>query len=47
MSLKKKALAEFMDTCWLVFGGYGSAVLAASPPNLGIGFLRGGPAKIF
>ena len=39
MSLKKKALAEFMGTFWLVFGGCGSAVLAASFPNLGIGFL--------
>jgi glycerol uptake facilitator-like aquaporin len=24
MSLKKKALAEFMDTCWLVFGATGA-----------------------
>ena len=39
MSLKKKVLAEFMGTFWLVFGGCGSAVLAASFPNLGIGFL--------
>jgi aquaporin Z len=39
MSLKKRALAEFIGTFWLVFGGCGSAVLAAAFPNLGIGFL--------
>jgi aquaporin Z len=39
MSLKKKALAEFIGTFWLVFGGCGSAVLAAAFPGLGIGFL--------
>ena len=39
MSLSKKASAEFMGTFWLVFGGCGSAVLAAAFPNLGIGFL--------
>jgi aquaporin Z len=38
MSLVKKAAAEFMGTFWLVFGGCGSAVLAASFPELGIGF---------
>jgi aquaporin Z len=31
--------AEFVGTFWLVFGGCGSAVLAAAYPNLGIGFL--------
>jgi len=31
--------AEFIGTFWLVFGGCGSAVLAAAFPNLGIGFL--------
>ncbi|MFC0244608.1 aquaporin Z [Falsochrobactrum ovis] len=31
--------AEFFGTFWLVFGGCGSAVLAASYPELGIGFL--------
>ena len=31
--------AEFLGTFWLVFGGCGSAVLAAGIPNLGIGFL--------
>ena len=38
MSLQKRALAEFMGTFWLVFGGCGSAVLAAAFPALGIGF---------
>lgn len=33
-----KYLAEFLGTFWLVFGGYGSAVLAAAYPELGIGF---------
>jgi aquaporin Z len=39
MSLSKRAGAEFLGTFWLVFGGVGSAVLAASFPGLGIGFL--------
>ena len=39
MSLGKKATAEFIGTFWLVFGGCGSAVLAAAFPNLGIGLL--------
>lgn len=30
--------AEFIGTFWLVFGGCGSAVLAAAFPDLGIGF---------
>lgn len=30
--------AEFFGTFWLVFGGCGSAVLAAAFPELGIGF---------
>ena len=34
----KKLVAEFIGTFWLVLGGCGSAVLAASIPNLGIGF---------
>ncbi len=38
MSLTKKACAEFIGTFWLVFGGCGSAVLAAAFPGLGIGF---------
>ena len=39
MSLTKKACAEFIGTFWLVFGGCGSAVLAAAFPELGIGFV--------
>jgi aquaporin Z len=46
MRLKNKTLAEFFGTFWLVFGGCGSAVLAAmflttddSPVQLGIGFV--------
>ena len=31
--------AEFIGTFWLVFGGCGSAVLAAAFPNVGIGLL--------
>lgn len=38
MSLKKRAIAELFGTFWLVFGGCGSAVLAAAFPQLGIGF---------
>lgn len=33
-----KYFAEFLGTFWLVFGGCGSAVLAAAFPQLGIGF---------
>jgi aquaporin Z len=39
MPLGKRAAAEFLGTFWLVFGGCGSAVLAAAFPGLGIGFL--------
>lgn len=39
MSLGKRATAEFFGTFWLVFGGCGSAVLAAAFPGLGIGFV--------
>ncbi|MDQ0135863.1 aquaporin Z [Neorhizobium galegae] len=35
----KKLTAEFFGTFWLVFGGCGSAVLAAAFPDLGIGFV--------
>lgn len=38
VSLPKRAAAEFIGTFWLVFGGCGSAVLAAAYPSLGIGF---------
>ncbi|MEO8893160.1 MAG: aquaporin Z [Coleofasciculaceae cyanobacterium] len=43
MPLIKRCLAEFVGTFWLVFGGCGSAVLAAAFPDkvnaLGIGFV--------
>lgn len=39
MSLIKRCVAEFIGTFWLVFGGCGSAVLAAAFPKLGIGFV--------
>lgn len=39
MSLGKRCTAEFIGTFWLVFGGCGSAVLAAAFPSLGIGFV--------
>ncbi len=39
MSLSKRASAEIFGTFWLVFGGCGSAVLAAAFPKVGIGLL--------
>lgn len=38
MTLVARLLAEAVGTFWLVFGGTGSAVLAAGFPQLGIGF---------
>jgi len=38
MTLGRRSTAEFFGTFWLVFGGCGSAVLAAAFPALGIGF---------
>jgi len=37
--MTNKAAAEFIGTFWLVFGGCGSAVLAAGFPDVGIGLL--------
>jgi len=39
MPLSKRAIAEFIGTFWLVFGGCGSAVIAAAFPSVGIGLL--------
>ncbi len=39
MSLTKRCMAELIGTFWLVFGGCGSAVLAAGVPDVGIGYL--------
>jgi aquaporin Z len=39
MPLGKRVAAEFIGTFWLVFGGCGSAVLAAAFPGVGIGLL--------
>jgi len=36
--MSNRLAAEFFGTFWLVFGGCGSAVLAAAFPQLGIGF---------
>lgn len=37
--MKNKLAAELFGTFWLVFGGCGSAVLAAGVPDVGIGFM--------
>jgi aquaporin Z len=39
MTLSRKLFAEAFGTFWLVFGGCGSAVLAAGVPDVGIGFM--------
>src|SRR6056297_513953 len=39
MDKMNKLTAEFIGTFWLVFGGCGSAVLAAGFPEIGIGLL--------
>lgn len=39
MTLAKRSFAEFLGTFCLVFGGCGSAVLAAAFPGVGIGLL--------
>src|SRR6476660_1190909 len=39
IALSRRCFAELLGTSWLVFGGCGSAVLAAAFPGFGIGFL--------
>jgi aquaporin Z len=39
MLLSRRLMAESLGTFWLVFGGCGSAVLAAGVPKVGIGLL--------
>ena len=39
MHLGTRAVAEFLGTFWLTFGGCSSAVIAAAYPELGIGFV--------
>src|SRR4249919_993840 len=39
MPMSKRCAAELLGTFWLVFGGCGSAVLAAAFPQVGIGLL--------
>lgn len=39
MTILHRSAAEFMGTFWLVFGGCGSAVLAAGVPDVGIGWM--------
>jgi aquaporin Z len=40
--MTRKLAAEFFGTFWLVFGGCGSAVLAAGFPHLGMAYAVGG-----
>lgn len=37
--MSKKMMAEFFGTYWLVFGGCGSAILAAGVADVGFGWL--------
>jgi aquaporin Z len=39
VDITRRALAEFIGTFWLVFGGCGAAIISAGFPGLGIGFL--------
>ena len=39
ITIRSKIAAEFIGTFWLVLGGCGSAVLAATFPHTGIGFM--------
>jgi aquaporin Z len=38
MNMSRRLVAEFLGTFWLVLGGCGSAVLAATVPDFGIGY---------
>jgi aquaporin Z len=37
--MSRRLVAEFIGTLWLVLGGCGAAVLAATFPQVGIGFV--------
>src|ERR671929_43434 len=39
ISMNRRFAAELLGTFWLVFGGCGSAVIAAGFPSVGIGLL--------
>src|SRR4051794_7467066 len=39
MTMVRRTTAEFLGTFWLVFGGCGSAVIAAAFPQVGIGLV--------
>jgi aquaporin Z len=39
MPFIRRAIAEFLGTFWLTFGGCGAAVISAGYPELGIGFV--------
>jgi aquaporin Z len=39
LTMKKRLLAEFLGSFWLVLGGCGAAVLAAAFPKVGIGLV--------
>src|ERR1700712_2736255 len=39
--MQRRLTAEFLGTFWLVFGGCGAAVVSATFPQLGIGFIGG------
>lgn len=36
--MRQRLAAEFLGTFWLVFGGCGAAIFAATFPDFGIGF---------
>lgn len=37
-TMTNRLAAEFFGTFWLVFGGCGTAVLAAGVPDVGVGY---------